>query len=184
VPDNILPYRGTLPTIADDAFIAPTAIIIGNVEVGAGSGIWYGCVVRGDMNEIRIGERTNIQDGTIVHVDSQTYGTYIGNDITIGHMALVHACTLEDGCMVGMHATVMDGAVVEAGALVAACSLVPPGKRVPAGEVWAGSPARFLRKVGDSDQQMMDYIWPGYRDLAAEYITAGMDARSTAKDED
>ena len=181
--DNILPYRGVMPKIADDAFIAPTAVIIGDVEIGSGSGVWYGCIVRGDMNEIRIGERTNIQDGTIVHVDSQTFGTYISDGITIGHMALIHACTLEDGCMVGMQATVMDGAVVETGAVVAAGSLVPPGKRVPAGQLWAGSPARFVRNVGDADQEMMDYIWPSYRDLAAEYIAAGMmDARVNKKD--
>ncbi len=184
VPDNILPYRGTWPTIADDAFIAPTAIVIGDVVVGPGSGIWYGCLVRGDINEIRIGANTNIQDGTIVHVDSITYGTYIGDEITIGHMALIHACTLENRCMIGMKACVMDGAVVEEGALVAAGALVPPGKRVPAGQLWAGSPARYVRDVRDTDQQMMDYIWPSYTELGAEYIAAGMDARGKPKDDE
>ncbi len=181
-PGLILPYKGVMPTIHKDAFIAPNAVIIGDVEIGAKTGIWFNCMVRGDMNEIRIGANTNIQDGTIIHVDSQTYGTFIGDNITVGHMCLLHACTLEDGCMVGMNATVMDGAVVEKGALVAAGALVTPGKRVGAGEVWAGSPARKLRNVGDRDQDMLDYIWPGYVELAEEYIEAGQDLRQMRKD--
>ena len=174
---NILPFRGKFPKISKDAFIAHNAVIIGDVEIGPGSGIWYNCVLRGDMNEIRVGENTNIQDGTVVHVDSRTYGTYIGDNVTIGHMALIHACTLEDGSMVGMRATVMDGAVVENGGLVAAGALVAPGKKVGASQVWAGTPARFLRDIKDSDTDMMNYIWPGYRDLAAEFISGGYDVR-------
>ena len=174
---TILPFNGIMPKIADDAFIASNAIIIGDVEIGSGSSIWYNCVLRGDMNEIRVGERTNIQDGTIVHVDSQTFGSYIGNDVTIGHLALIHACTLEDGCMVGMNATVMDGAVVETGALVAAGALVAPGKRVTCGQMWAGTPARFARDIRPSDIEMMDYIAPGYEKLGAQYIAEGHDVR-------
>ena len=176
-PGLILPFKGTMPVIHADAFIAPNAVIIGDVEIGEKTGIWFNCMVRGDMNEIRIGANTNIQDGTIIHVDSRTYGTTIGDNITVGHMCLLHACTLEDGCMVGMNATVMDGAVVEKGALVAAGALVTPGKRVGAGEVWAGSPARKIRDIGDKDQDMLDYIWPGYVELAAEYKQAGHDLR-------
>ncbi len=175
--NNIQTIRGATPKIDETAFIASTAVIIGDVEIGARSSIWYHCVVRGDINEIRIGDDTNIQDGTIIHVDSRSYGTYIGSGVTVGHMALIHACTLEDACMVGMNATVMDGAVVESGALVAASALVPPGKRVPAGQLWAGSPARFVRSISETDRQMMDHIRPGYRDLAAEYRTAGLDLR-------
>jgi carbonic anhydrase/acetyltransferase-like protein (isoleucine patch superfamily) len=174
---NILPFRGKMPHISDAAFIAQTAVIIGDVEIGAGSSIWYGCTVRGDMNEIRIGKNVNIQDGTVVHVDSRTYGTYIHGDVTIGHMALIHACILEEGCMIGMRATVMDGAIVEKGALLAAGALLAPGKRVGAGEVWAGTPARKLRQIGGRDQDMLDYIWPSYRDLSAEYIAAGFDCK-------
>jgi len=177
--DNIISFRGKTPQISDRAFVAPNAQIIGDVVIGAGSSIWYNCVVRGDLNEIRIGEDTNIQDGTIIHVDSRNYGTYIGSRVTIGHMALIHACTLEDGAMVGMQATVMDGSVVEAGALVAAGALVPPGKQIPKGQLWAGSPAKYLRDVRPSDQGMIDYIWPVYRDLAEEYRDAGLDARKS-----
>ena len=148
----ILPYEETVPTISDDAFIAPNATIIGDVVIGDDSGVWFNCLLRGDVNEIRVGERTNIQDGTIVHVSGEGQGTYIGNDITIGHMALIHACTLEDRCFIGMRATVMDNAVVETGAMVAAGALVTPGKRVPAGELWAGSPAKKMRDLSVEDQ--------------------------------
>ena len=159
-------------------FIAPTASIIGDVEIGQGSSVWYNCVLRGDLNEIRVGENTNIQDGTIVHVDSRSHGTYIGSRVTIGHLALIHACTIEDDAMIGMQATVMDGAVIESGALVAACALVPPGKRVLKGQLWAGSPASYMRDVRASDKGMIDYIWPVYRDLAGEYIDAGLDDKA------
>ena len=172
---NILSVRGFTPKIADDAFIASTAVVIGDVEIGARSNIWYHCVLRGDIHEIRIGKDTNIQDGTVVHVSNGTHPTVIG--VTIGHMAFIHACTLEDGCMVGMHATVMDGAVVETGALVAAGALVTPGKRIKAGEMWGGSPARFIRKVSESDVAMINRIGPGYVELSGEYRDAGLDLR-------
>jgi carbonic anhydrase/acetyltransferase-like protein (isoleucine patch superfamily) len=165
----ILPYKKIMPTIANNALIAPNATIIGDVVIGAESGIWFNCLLRGDVNEIRIGERTNIQDGSVVHVSSQGPGTYIGNDITIGHMALIHACTLEDGCFIGMNATVMDDCIVESGAMVAAGALVPPGKRVLAGQVWGGTPARYLRDIRKSDLQMISQTLPHYVKLAHLY---------------
>jgi len=164
----LLSYRGVTPNIDDSAFVAQTAVVSGDVEIGADSGIWYGCVLRGDVNSIRIGEGVNIQDGTVVHV-SRPYPTLIGDRVSIGHMALIHACTLEDDSFVGMKACVMDGAVVESGALVAAGSLVTPGKRVPAGQMWAGSPARYVRDVNDKDREMMNYVQPNYVTLAREY---------------
>ncbi len=176
-PGLILPYRDKMPRIHETAFIAPNAVVIGDVEIGAKSSFWFNCMARGDMNEIRIGENSNIQDGTIIHIDSRSCGTYIGNNVTVGHMCLLHACTLEDNSMIGMQATVMDGAVVESGALVAAGALVPPGKRVGAGELWAGSPARRVRSTGDKEQDMLKYIWPTYVDLSKEYIDAGQDLR-------
>ncbi|MBT3238137.1 MAG: gamma carbonic anhydrase family protein [Rhodospirillaceae bacterium] len=168
---HILPYKGTRPSISDDAFIAPNATIIGDVEIGPDTGIWFNCVIRGDVNEIRIGARTNIQDGTIIHVASQSQGTYIGDDITIGHMALIHACTLEDGCFIGMQATVMDGAHIEAGAMVAAGALVTPGKRIGGGQLWAGSPARMVRELNENDLKIMQYTAPHYVELARQYIS-------------
>ena len=173
-PGLILPYRGRLPAISPDAFIAPNAVVIGDVVIGPETGVWFGCVVRGDMNEIRIGARTNIQDGTVIHVDSQTYGAFIGSDVTIGHMCLIHACTLEDGSFVGMHATVMDGAVVERGAMVAAGAVVTPEKRVPSGQLWAGTPAKYWRDIKEQDREMMDRIPPGYVELARAYRQAGL----------
>jgi len=173
----ILPYRDTMPTIDEEAFIAETAVIIGDVTIGARSSIWYGCVLRGDMNFIRVGCDTNIQDLTMIHIASQGEPTVIGDRVSVGHMALLHACTLEDDCMVGMRATVMDGAVVGKGALVAAGALVTPGKQVGAGEVWAGSPARRVRDIGEDDQKMLDYIWPVYDDLGSEYRRNGHDLR-------
>lgn len=164
-----LPFRGVLPRIAPDAFIAPTATIIGDVVIGPLANIWFGCVIRGDVHEIRIGARANIQDGTIVHVARNKFGCYIGDDVTIGHLALIHACTLEPGCFIGMQATVMDGCVVESGAQVAAGALVTPGKRVPAGELWGGRPAKLLRMLSDEDKANLGNTARNYAKLGAEY---------------
>jgi carbonic anhydrase/acetyltransferase-like protein (isoleucine patch superfamily) len=176
----ILPFNGITPTIAEDAFIAETAVIIGDVEIGAGSSIWYGCVLRGDINRIRVGRGTNLQDGTIVHVNHDPAGdyrqtgggmpTFIGDNITIGHMALIHACTLEDECFVGMRAVVMDQAVVESRAMVAAGALVTPGKQVASGELWAGSPARCLRALTNEQRADLTRIAGHYAKLAAAYL--------------
>ncbi|HSV28165.1 MAG TPA: gamma carbonic anhydrase family protein [Candidatus Omnitrophota bacterium] len=166
---TILPYKGVRPTIADDVFIAPTAVVIGDVVIGAGSSVWFNCTVRGDVHEIRIGERTNIQDGTVVHVTGGKFGTYIGSDITIGHGAVLHACTLEDCCFIGMGATVMDGAVVETGAMVAAGAVVTPGKRVRKGELWAGNPAKLLRELTEADIAFFPKSAANYVALAATY---------------
>ncbi|MEQ8228672.1 MAG: gamma carbonic anhydrase family protein [Rhodospirillales bacterium] len=173
----ILPYRDKTPQIDDSAFIAENAVIIGDVTIGTKSSIWYNCVLRGDMNFIRIGNDTNIQDGTIVHVDSKGYPTILGDRVTVGHMAMLHACEIHDDAMIGMQATVMDGAVVGEGALIAAGALVTPEKKIGPGEVWSGRPAKFLRKVGPNDQKMLDYIWPVYDNLSAEYREAGLDLR-------
>jgi carbonic anhydrase/acetyltransferase-like protein (isoleucine patch superfamily) len=166
----ILPYKDILPTIADDVFIAPNATIIGDVHIGAGSNIWFGCVIRGDVCPIRIGERTNIQDGTVIHVTRKTGPTTIGSGITVGHSALLHACTLEDDCFVGMHATVMDGAVVESGAMLAAGALLAPGKRVPSGQLWAGNPAKYFRDLKLEEAAFIPVSAQNYVELAREYI--------------
>lgn len=165
----ILPFDGRTPVIASSAFIAPSAVVIGNVEIGADTGIWYGCVLRGDVNELRIGDRVNIQDGTVLHVATHGPGCYIGNDVSVGHMALLHACTLEDGAFVGMKACVMDGAVVEGGGMVAAGALVTPGKRIRSGELWAGSPAKMMRELTDDDRRNMTWTAEHYIDLAREH---------------
>ena len=176
----ILPHRGLMPKIAPDAFIAETAVVIGDVEIGSGTSVWYGCVLRGDLNKIRVGRNTNIQDGTVVHINHDPDGdyretgggmpTHIGDGVVIGHMALIHACTLEDGCFVGMRATVMDEAVVETGAMVAAGALLTPGKRAASGELWIGSPAKFGRLLSQEERDLVPYLAEHYRESGVEYL--------------
>ncbi len=173
----ILPYRGVAPKIHPEAFVAETAVVIGDVEIGPGSSIWYGCVLRGDVNRITVGRDTNIQDGTVVHVNRPRDGsdyresgggmpTVIGDEVTIGHCALIHACTIEDRAFIGMRATVMDLAVVESEAMVAAGALVTPNKRVAARQLWAGSPAKLMRALS---QEEID----GWGPQAAHYAQMG-----------
>ncbi len=166
----ILPYKGIRPTIHPTAFIAPTAVVTGDAEIGEDSGIWFGCILRGDVNVIRIGKRTNIQDGTIIHVASRGQGTFIGDDITVGHMAVLHACTLESGCFIGMKACVMDGACVESGAMVGAGALVTPGKRVKSGQLWTGSPAKYQRDLTAAEIEF-------FPESARHYAVLGRDYR-------
>jgi carbonic anhydrase/acetyltransferase-like protein (isoleucine patch superfamily) len=168
----VLPYRNHVPQIAADVYLAPGSVVIGNTVIGAGSSIWFNAVVRGDVNEIRIGERTNLQDGGIIHVTTDGLGTYIGNDVTVGHKAILHACTVEDGCLIGMGAIVMDGAVVESGGMVAAGALVTFNKRIRSRELWGGSPARCLRKVTDDEFAQIAEAAKTYARLAQEYREA------------
>jgi carbonic anhydrase/acetyltransferase-like protein (isoleucine patch superfamily) len=166
----LLPFRNHLPVIAPDAFVAANATLIGQVEIGTRANIWFGCVLRGDLASIRVGALTNVQDGTVVHVSSVANGaTWIGERVTIGHMALIHACRLEDRCFVGMKACVMDGAVVETGAWIAAGAVVTPGKRVKSGELWAGTPARLLRAVTAEEAQYIETLPERYAELAEQY---------------
>ena len=165
---TILPYRGVSPEIDKTAFVAATAVITGDVKIGADTGVWYGCVIRGDVNRVRIGSGVNIQDGTVVHV-SGDFETVIENNVTIGHMALIHACILEEGCFIGMKACIMDGCVVETGAMLAAGALLTPGKHIPAGELWAGVPARYVRDIGEQEIAMIEFTAPHYVKMAKEY---------------
>ena len=167
----IMPYQGVSPRVADDAWIAPTAVLVGDVEIGSQANVWFGCILRGDINHIRIGARTNLQDGTVVHVDVGPYPAIIGSGVTVGHLALVHGCTLEDGAFIGMHATVLSGAVVESGALLAAGALLPANKRVPAGELWAGTPARRVRDLREDERAMYAETADHYVALARTYRT-------------
>jgi len=165
----ILPYRGILPRIAASAFIAPGAVIVGDVEIGENASIWFGCVLRGDVAAIVVGADSNVQDGTVIHGSTGKPPTWIGSNVTIGHMALIHACRLEDGSFVGMKACVSDGAVIEGGAMVAAGALVTPGKVVPRGELWGGSPARFMRPLGDEERRYIAELPGRYVGLAREH---------------
>ena len=166
---TILPFKGKLPIIDPSVFLA-NATIIGDVEIGAGTNLWFGVTVRGDVNTIRIGRNSNIQEGSVVHCTRNRFSTTIGDNVTVGHLALLHGCVVEDGAFIGMKACVMDGAVVEAGAMVAAGALVTPGKRVKAGELWGGSPAKFLRPLTEDDIKMQMSIAPHYAEMAKVYL--------------
>ncbi len=167
--DLILPYKDIFPKIDETAFIAPSASIIGDVEVGESTNIWYGCVLRGDVHEIRIGKNTNIQDGTIVHVTTDVAGTYIGDSVTVGHNAILHACTVHDFGFVGMGACVMDNAVIESNAMLAAGALLTPNKRIPSGQLWAGSPAKYMRDLTEKELEYIKWSAPHYVELGQEH---------------
>ncbi len=168
---GVYPHNRHWPKLAEDVFIAPGARVIGDVEIGAGSSVWFNCVVRGDVNIIRIGKGTNIQDGTIIHVTRKTHGTFIGNDVLIGHKALIHGCTLEDESFVGMGAIVMDACVIESGGMLAAGGMLTPGKRIKKAELWAGQPARYVRDLTDEEQVNNAAGVTHYADLARGYLT-------------
>ncbi len=167
----LYPFEGKLPVIDPTAFVAPTAAVIGDVEIGPDSGVWYHCVLRGDTFPIRIGARSNIQDGTIVHVARGTLPAVIGDDVTVGHACIIHACTLKNRAVVGMGATVLDGAVIEEGGMLGAGGLLPPGKRIGPNELWIGSPARFVRVMSEAELA-------GWRRNAEHY--AGLGKRHSA----
>jgi gamma-carbonic anhydrase len=165
----ILPFRGITPKIHPSAFIAEGAVIIGDVKIGANSSVWFGCVIRGDVNHIRIGEGTNIQDGTVIHVTRKTGPTIIGSGITIGHSVLLHACTLQDRCFIGMHSTIMDFATVETGGMLAAGALLSPRKTIPTGQVFAGTPAKYFRDISKDEADYIAVSERNYIELAREY---------------
>ncbi|CAA0843400.1 Gamma carbonic anhydrase 2- mitochondrial [Striga hermonthica] len=177
IPEQISRHRTLMaifeksPVVDKDAFIAPSASVIGDVQVGRGSSIWYGSVLRGDVNGISIGSGTNIQDNSLVHVaksniSGKVLPTIIGDNVTIGHGAVIHGCTIEDEAFVGMGAILLDGVLVEKHAMVAAGSLLRQNTRVPAREVWAGNPAKFLRKLTDEEIEFISQSATNYINLA------------------
>jgi carbonic anhydrase/acetyltransferase-like protein (isoleucine patch superfamily) len=166
----ILPFKGVMPKIGKNVFLAENSVIIGDVEIGDNTNIWYGVVIRGDVNFIRIGERTNIQDGTVVHVGRADGPTIIGDNITIGHMCLIHACTLKNNCFIGMHSTILDYATVGEYSLIGAKSLVTMKKNIPNVEMWYGNPIQKQRDVNDEIRKMIDESANHYCRLAEEYF--------------
>ena len=158
------------PRIGRGVFLAETCAVIADVELGDEASVWYGAVVRGDVMPIRVGARTNLQDGVIVHVTSGRFGTVIGDDCTVGHGAILHACTIEDRCLIGMGATVLDGAVIGRGSLVGAGALVTPGTVIPPGSLVIGSPGRVKRTVNDKERTQIDEGTAHYVELARRYL--------------
>jgi carbonic anhydrase/acetyltransferase-like protein (isoleucine patch superfamily) len=154
---SLIAIHGKAPRIHDSAFVAPGCRLIGDIEIGPDVSIWYNCVLRADVNRMVIGARTNIQDGSVIHVDSPKPGheaghpTLIGDEVLIGHLAMVHGCILHDRAFVGLGAIVMDGCEIESGAMLAAGAMLTPGKRIPAGQLWAGRPAKYVRDLSEEE---------------------------------
>ena len=168
---HILSYKDQKPKLGEGVFVAVNAAVVGDVTIGDKTNIWYGVQIRGDVNTVRIGQHTNIQDGTVCHVTSGSPKgkLTIGSYVTIGHNATVHACTIEDHAFVGMGATVLDGAVVESYAMLAAGALLTNNKRVPTGEVWAGNPAKFFRKMTTEEKDYITWSAQHYVKLGQEH---------------
>jgi carbonic anhydrase/acetyltransferase-like protein (isoleucine patch superfamily) len=166
---TILPYDGKAPRLAASAFLAEGSVVVGDVEIGDGSSLWFGTIVRGDVNSVRIGARTNVQDMSVVHVTSRTHPTVIGDDVTVGHRAVLHGCTIQDRCLVGIGAIVLDGAVVGPDAMVGAGALVPPGMVVPPGTLVLGAPAKVKRPLTPDEIAFLRTSAANYAGYAARY---------------
>jgi carbonic anhydrase/acetyltransferase-like protein (isoleucine patch superfamily) len=164
------------PQIAASAFVDQSAVVTGNVVIGTDSSVWPMCSVRGDIHSISIGERTNIQDGSILHVthDSEFApggnALSIGSDVTVGHNAVVHACTVEDLCLIGMGSVLLDGSVIRSGAIIGAGSLVSPGKDLEGGYLWLGSPVKRVRELTDRERAFLEYSASHYVDLKNRHM--------------
>ncbi len=170
---GVYPFNGITPRIDPSAWVAPGARLIGDVTLGSDSSVWFNCVLRGDVERIIIGARSNIQDGSIVHVTRKRHGTEIGDDVLVGQMALIHGCVLESHSFVGLGAIVMDACVIEEDGMLAAGSLLPPAKRIGKAELWTGRPARFSRPLSDEDIARNRAGAAGYVELAREYRLHG-----------
>lgn len=175
--NNIRAFQNILPTLGERVYVDPSATIIGDVILGDDVSVWPGAVIRGDVNYIRIGARTNVQDGTIIHVTHDgPYGkpsgfaTIIGEDVTIGHAAIIHACVIEDTCLIGMGSTLLDGAIVKKHGFVGAGAIIPPGKTVGSGELWLGNPAKCVRKLNEKEIEQLLYSAQHYVRLKDKYL--------------
>ncbi len=165
----LISYREKTPRLGLRVFLAPDAVVIGDVEIGDDSSLWFHTVARGDVHFIRIGSETNIQDGCVLHVSDGTHPLIIGSRVVVGHGAVVHGCTVEDGALIGIGACILDGAVVEAGAQVAAGAVVAPGKRVPAGHLVMGVPARVVRPLTPEEKVAIEDNARRYVELKETY---------------
>lgn len=167
---TIRTFRGKTPQLGEGVFVAENAAVIGDVVLGANASVWYGVQIRADSLPVRIGARSNVQDNTVIHVTSDFSGTDIGEDVTIGHSAIVHACTVEDFCLIGMGSIILDGARIGRGSLVGAGALVTPGTIIPPGSLVLGSPAKVKRPLNDAEREQIDYGAKHYVELAAAYL--------------
>jgi gamma-carbonic anhydrase len=166
----IKPFLDKMPKIHESAFIAENAVIIGDVEIGENASIWYNCVLRGDVNFIRIGAKTNIQDGTIIHVSrGENFPTIIEEEVTVGHSATIHGCCIENGSLIGIGSTILDGARIGKNSLIAAGSLVTPNTNIKEGSFVLGSPARVKRTLSNEEIEDLQHFWRNYVKLSQIY---------------
>lgn len=165
----LLPFRDRRPSLGERVYLAPSAFVTGDVTLGDDVSFWFHTVARGDVNWIRIGARSNIQDATVLHVTHETHPLVLGEGVVVGHAAVLHGCTIEDGALIGIGARVLDGAVVEAGAQVGAGAVVAPGHRIPAGHLALGIPARPVRPLSDGERDTIAAIAERYVRLKELY---------------
>lgn len=165
----LLPYANILPTLDPTVFVGEGSIIVGDVHIGCDSSVWFNCVIRGDVHQIRIGERTNIQDLSMLHVQCNTHPLTIGNGVTVGHSVVLHGCTIEDNAQIGMNATVLNGAVVGAYSIVAAGAVVRENFVVPPRTLVAGVPAKIVRQVTDEECAKLEQGAQNYIDYVRSY---------------
>jgi gamma-carbonic anhydrase len=163
-------FNNIFPKVHQTAFVTDDAIVIGDVEIGEDASVWFGSIVRGDVNYIRIGARTNIQDGCVIHVSSRTHPTILEEEITVGHRVTLHGCHVERGCLIGIGSILMDGVRVGARSLVGAGSLLTPGTQVPPRSLVLGLPARVKRELTDDELAFLDRSWRNYVELKAKYL--------------
>lgn len=161
-------YRGRLPSIHESCFVAETAELIGDVSLAEDANIWFGTVIRGDENVVRIGKRTNVQDNSTLHI-AREHPCILGDDVTVGHGAIVHACTIGDRVLVGMGAILLNGAVIEDDVIIGAGSVVPPGKRIPSGSMVMGTPAKVVRSLTREEIEWLPVSASNYVKLASDY---------------
>ena len=166
----IIKYKQKKPKIDKNVFVAPGSYVVGDVQIGSKSNIWFNVVIRGDVEKIRIGKNTNIQDLTMVHCTTKGFGTTIGSNVTIGHNCVIHDCTINDNSLIGMSSTILDGAVVEKNSMLAAGSLLTQGKIVKSGEIWAGNPAKLLRKLNNKEIRFFKISADRYFKMSKEYL--------------
>jgi carbonic anhydrase/acetyltransferase-like protein (isoleucine patch superfamily) len=180
---RIRSFRATSPRFGARVWVAADAVVVGDVELAADVNVWYGAVLRGDLNPIRIGARTNIQDGVVIHVDAPDEPTIVGEDVTVGHGAILHGCRVERGALIGMHATVLNRAVIGAEAVVAAGAVVPPGLEVPRRTMVAGVPATPRREVTEEEVADIRRGNRNYLELKSRYMAGGDEATVDDPDE-
>lgn len=177
--NNIRNFQGIAPLLQDGVFVDPSALVLGDVHLGRDSSIWPMTVLRGDVNKIRIGSRSNIQDGSVLHVthphsdEPEGHSVLVGDNVTVGHRVILHGCKVGDNCLVGMGSTVMDGAILEPFVLLGAGSLVPPGKILEGGYLWLGSPVRKVRALSENERDWIAYSATHYVELKNKHLQPG-----------